>query len=395
MGKFPGEDGAAAGSGVREKKEMFEEDGMVFFDKLEDKIIKWTHGICDRIASQIFRSHNKSDHFLFMLDALFSDGILLVMSWKQRALFLRPWPTNANMFANVINQPLRCMSCVVTFFEHCWSFHEFLGAISCVCSGDLTASHMILIFVSQYVSHHLYDEIFHILLSVKERSCGETQLRRASIEELCGLSCGVGMHILASLAVFLNSHHFQVMSPEHMFIRTIVGSGTAWCSMYDMFFAFCCCGRQYGRLCGNDTKRSDRSRRACANGSRAAAEHFGSYSSSQINTHEHNSVFSFLQLIYFVNDSALELRSYEVRSWAAETCFLKRHWAQTHFSGCRPEPVDHFCVQDLGVIYEFQKRSFRTKEVAKPERRRDVSKCEIQFCRHGISGRTVDVWRRL
>ena len=30
MGNFPGEDDAAAGSAVREKKEMFEEDGMVF-----------------------------------------------------------------------------------------------------------------------------------------------------------------------------------------------------------------------------------------------------------------------------------------------------------------------------------------------------------------------------
>ena len=122
----------------------------------------------------------------------------------------------------------------------------------------------------------------------------------------------------------------------------------------------------------------------------------GRNSSPQINTHEHNSVLWFLQRIYFVNDSALEFAQLRSPFVSSRNLFLEATLGPNPFLRMPPRARWSFLRSGLrSDLWVPEEESFRTKEVAKPERRRDVPECEFQFCRHGISGGTVDVWRRL
>ena len=84
------------------------------------------------IANQFFSTMSRI--VLFSCWTRCSEVILLVTSRKHRALFLRPWPTNANMFANVINQLLRD-ACFVSwhFLNIAGVFTNFWGHFMCAC----------------------------------------------------------------------------------------------------------------------------------------------------------------------------------------------------------------------------------------------------------------------
>ena len=138
MGKFPGEDGAAAGSGVRKKKK-FEEDGMVFWQIRRKNHQMNTWNLWQNRESDLPFAQQVGS-FLFMLDALFSEVILLVMSWKHRAFFTTV--TDKREHVRECDQSTTQMHVLCRdIFEHCWRFREFLGAISCVFWRSNSESH--------------------------------------------------------------------------------------------------------------------------------------------------------------------------------------------------------------------------------------------------------------